>query len=71
MSSASQSEEHSFVSHQRKLSTGGGGTTVGGVASRKHMATEERGRNNHLEANRQLEEDESDLVSVTVFSFSC
>lgn len=70
MSSASQSEERSFASHQRKSTIGGGGSTVGGVAPREHTATEERRRNNHWEANRQPEEDESDLVSVTVFSFS-
>lgn len=66
MSSASQSEEHSFVSHQRKSTTGGGVSTVGGVVPRKHAAMEEHKRNNHWEANRQPEADASDLVSITV-----
>lgn len=63
MSSASQSEERSFASHQRKTTIGGGGgSKVGAGVPRKQTVMEERRRHNQWEANRQQEEEESDLV---------
>lgn len=63
MSWASQSEERSLGSHQRKMTTGGGAPAVRGGAPGKQIMTEERRQNNYWETHRQEKQKESDLVS--------